>query len=68
MNYFPSHWIAMVLAIGILFLVFSRFCIRDSKRRGLSPVLVFILVLSFFPIGLIAWLLFRPEPIGEEEM
>lgn len=33
----------------------------DATRRGKSSVLVFFLILISGPIGLINWLLFRPE-------
>ena len=38
-------------------------CVADARRRGKSPVLVVIAVVLCFPWGLIAWLLFRPEPL-----
>ena len=34
---------------------------NDARERGKSPVLVSLLVLLSFPLGLAAWLLFRPE-------
>lgn len=47
----------------IVLLVFViRWCINDAKLRGKTPVLVVVAVVLFFPWGLIAWLLFRPEP------
>ena len=36
-------------------------CARDAKRRGKSPVLVCLLILISFPLGVVLWLLFRPE-------
>src|SRR5690348_5098653 len=40
------------------------FCISDARRRGKPAILVILAVVFFFPFGLIAWLLFRPEPAG----
>ncbi len=40
-----------------------RVCSNDARRRGKSPLLVCAIVLCSFPLGLIAWLLFRPDPI-----
>lgn len=38
---------------------------EDAKRRGKSPLLVSLLVLLFaWPLGLLAWLLFRPDEGG----
>jgi hypothetical protein len=39
-------------------------CASDARRRGKSPLLVAVLVIVFFPIGLIIWLLVRP-PLSE---
>jgi hypothetical protein len=36
--------------------------VRDAERRGKSPWLVAIACVFFFPWGLIAWLIFRPDP------
>ena len=45
---------------------------NDARRRGKSPVLVWIACVLFFPWGLVAWILFRPDPIdrgkGEFEL
>ena len=40
-----------------------RACVADARRRGKSPLLVTIAVILFFPWGVIAWLLFRPQPL-----
>ena len=49
--------IALLALVGIV-----RFCVADAKLRGKSPLLVSLAALLFFPWGLIAWLVFRPEP------
>ena len=36
---------------------------RDAILRGKSPFIVKCAVIFFFPWGLVAWLLFRPDPI-----
>ena len=49
----------------ILLLVLTvKGCVKDARRRGKSPLLVIIAVIFFFPFGLIAWILFRPEPLN----
>jgi len=57
----------LALILGFLLLallgITFRACSRDARRRGKSPLLVSIAVVVFFPWGLIAWLLFRPEPV-----
>jgi hypothetical protein len=53
----------LIAAVFIGMLLFTlRFCVIDARRRGKSPLLVCLLVMISFPLGLIAWLLFRPEP------
>ena len=43
-----------------------RVCAIDARRRGKSPLLVTLLIFISFPLGLIVWLLFRPEPPNGE--
>ncbi len=38
---------------------------RDAHLRGRSPFVVAFAVIVFFPLGLIAWLYFRPDPKGK---
>jgi uncharacterized RDD family membrane protein YckC len=52
--------ILSIAYIGML-LWAIRVCVIDARRRGKSPLLVTLLVLFFFPLGLILWLLFRPD-------
>ena len=55
----------LILASAILWLIVAaiRLCSEDARRRGKSPALVVLAVIFFFPLGLILWLLFRPEPV-----
>ena len=59
--------ILLMLALATLFVVLLGYAIgwsaRDARRRGKSPVLVCMAVILFFPWGLVAWLVFRPDPI-----
>ena len=36
---------------------------RDALLRGKSPLFVKCALFLFFPWGLIAWLIFRPDPV-----
>ncbi len=59
-------WISPYMFFALLFVGFvllASAIARDARRRGKSPVLVMLLMLISFPLGLIVWLLFRPEPI-----
>jgi hypothetical protein len=47
-----------VLALGVAFVLWAM---NDAISRRKSPLLVVIAVVFFFPFGLIAWLLFRPD-------
>ncbi len=35
----------------------------DARQRGKSALLVCLAVVFFFPMGLLAWLLFRPRKV-----
>jgi hypothetical protein len=66
MNYLWSYLqvvISLVAFLGILGWI-VRVCALDARRRGKSPFLVTLLVLVSFPLGLLLWLLFRPEPLN----
>jgi hypothetical protein len=45
-----------------LYVVVIVWAVGDAQRRGKSGLLVALLILVMGPIGLVAWLLFRPEP------
>ncbi|WP_299986713.1 hypothetical protein [uncultured Pontibacter sp.] len=54
------------ILIGIVLLVFVLWSViwsyNDARRRGKSPWLVALMVLFMvWPIGLIVWLLLRPQ-------
>lgn len=40
---------------------------RDGRRRGRSGILVAMLVLWTFPVGVLLWLLFRPDIVEEPD-
>jgi hypothetical protein len=68
MNTIPSiqPWMIMFPLAGLAIfclVVTIKFCGEDARRRGKSPVWVTLAAVVFFPWGLIAWLLFRPEPL-----
>lgn len=61
-------FIRFLLLIGLLALIgIVRFCVADAKLRGKSPLLVSLAALFFFPWGLFAWLVFRPEAIYRKQ-
>jgi hypothetical protein len=51
--------IGLFVLIAFVFTISA--CPGDARRRGKSPVMVTLAVLVFFPVGLIAWILFRPD-------
>lgn len=56
--------VGLLLVVAVLltiFIVTLHACAADARRRGKSPLLVTVLILTFFPAGLICWLVFRPE-------
>lgn len=48
----------------ILALFLVPWSVKDARLRGKSPLLVALAVVLFFPWGLLAWLVFRPEVIN----
>jgi hypothetical protein len=52
---------ALALCILAALIVTIRMCAKDAMRRGKSPWLVTLLVIVFFPVGLLVWLVFRPK-------
>jgi len=62
-----GYLLEIALAFVVLFLVVIvitkaiSWASDDARRRGKSPVLVCVAVILFFPWGLVAWLIFRPE-------
>ena len=64
MSYIPNISLFLIVGSFLLLIVFTvKICIDDARRRGKSPLLVSLLVLLSFPLGVIIWLLFRPEPL-----
>ena len=53
--------ILLVICILGAFIAVVRMCAKDAIRRGKSPWLLTLLVIGFFPAGLLARLLFRPN-------
>jgi len=54
----------VIVALCLITLIYSiRACATDARRRGKSPLLVAMLVILFFPLGLIIWLLVRPDVV-----
>lgn len=69
MQDFLGTLVSLTFGLGLLiaFVIAIRMCANDAKRRGKSPFLVSVIVIFFFPLGLLAWILFRPEPIDSAE-
>lgn len=69
MTEYPQLIIFLIAFIGMLAILFGaiRWCVDDAYRRGRSPVYVTIAVVLFFPWGLIAWLLFRPDVVRTKQ-
>ena len=46
---------------ALVFIVYAKWATEDARRRNKPPLLVLAAVVLFFPFGLIAWILFRPD-------
>ena len=58
--------IVLLLCILAALIATVRMCAKDAIRRGKSPWLVALLVIGFFPVGLLAWLAFRPKIVNPD--
>ena len=67
-NFIHTARVLVLMVIVGLLAVAVTFAMRDGKLRGKSPVAVLLLVISFFPLGLAIWLVFRPEPIASDPL
>jgi drug/metabolite transporter (DMT)-like permease len=64
MNAFLNSIVWFFLLSPLILAIFLvPWSIKDAKLRGKSPLLVALAVVLFFPWGLLAWLVFRPEVI-----
>jgi hypothetical protein len=53
--------LVLILCILAAFIATVRICAKDAIRRGKSPWLISLMVIMFFPFGLLVWLMFRPK-------
>lgn len=61
-SHLAALFVMLVYGVPLLLLFFyARWGYRDAESRGKSGWLVVLLVLSAFPAGLLAWLVFRPN-------
>ena len=71
MDLYQTFGRALEIATGIAFFLAGLAIVgigigmaaQDAIRRGKSPWLVSIACVLFFPWGLVAWLIFRPDPV-----
>jgi hypothetical protein len=64
MDMFPKLLGLVVICLLLVVLVIvMRILAADARRRGKPPLLVVLLALVSFPLGLLLWLVFRPEPL-----
>jgi uncharacterized membrane protein len=52
-----------VLLLLVLLVMTIMLLAADAKRRGKPALLVVLLAMASFPLGLLLWLVFRPEPL-----
>ena len=62
--------LAVALLVGLIYGVYRGvvWAEQDAIRRGKSPLFVKCAVILFFPWGLIAWLVFRPDPVNSNSL
>ena len=64
MNY---QWSIVSLILVSIFLTIWLWVFRDAGARGKPGCLVALLVFGLFPIGLIIWLIFRPDYVEDNK-
>ena len=57
---------AIPLAFFVLLIVGIVWTWEDAEKRGKSPLLVCVFVYVTFPVGLLAWIIFRPGELPSE--
>jgi hypothetical protein len=63
---FAETVILMIAAILLALIVVTvRAVWMDARHRGKPSILVVLLCLLSFPLGLVVWLNFRPEPLPD---
>jgi hypothetical protein len=58
--------LGVVVALALLLLcsvIYILWAVWDARRRRKPVLLVLIAVVFFFPLGLVAWLVFRPRRV-----
>jgi len=61
-RYLNLIYIAFVLLVGLTLAV--RFVAEDARNRGMSPIVVPLMVFLTFPFGIVVWMLLRPQVMG----
>ena len=62
-NIINNLFVLALLATWLLLAItISVWIYRDAKSRALPPLLITLLVGLSFPLGLLLWLLLRPQP------
>ena len=58
---FIIRYVILLIISFVIWLIASIWASSDASDRGKSGLLVFLLVFFAGPIGLLIWLLIRPE-------
>ena len=59
----------VLACILVVLFITIRVCVKDAICRGKTPWLVTLMIIVFFPFGLLVWLIFRPKivtPTGRQ--
>lgn len=58
-----SFAILIVCLLLILLLISMKMLAADARKRGKPAILVVLLAFVSFPLGLLLWLVFRPDSL-----
>jgi hypothetical protein len=56
--------VLFLFLFALAIIAYVSWAASDARERGKSAVLVCLAVTFFFPMGLLAWLLFRPGNVA----
>jgi hypothetical protein len=65
-KYLNLLYICFVLLVALALVV--RVVANDARKRGMSPMIVPLVVFLTFPLGLLGWLLLRPPVLDADAL
>jgi len=59
-----KSFVILIVCLLLIFLLISmKMLAADARKRGKPAILVVLLAFASFPLGLLLWLVFRPDSL-----